>query len=214
MLKRRNESLDDNEYHVTRKRRHLYTITESQTKENIALFNNIVTEGIQQLPSRISKYSGTVFRRKKAISRPWYASFHDQQGVRHSRSFMTREEAEEDLKRENVVHQLPISNVIYLYNDQYYCVLTTGVVMKFSLESIDFVERYTWVAHYDNTACKYHAACYIRDENNHRLCVRFNRLVLSADGDTQVEYINGDTLDNNLPNMRVRYLARRTPNTV
>lgn len=127
---------------------------------------------------------------------------------------MTREEAEEDLKRENVVHQLPISNVIYLYNDQYYCVLTTGVVMKFSLESIDFVERYTWVAHYDHSVCKYHAACYIRDENNYRQCIRFNRLVLGADGDTQVEYINGDTLDNNLTNIRVRYLARRAQNTV
>lgn len=210
MSKRRDQSPDENEYYTARKRRHLYTITGSQTEENIALFNRIVTEGIQQLPSRITKYSGTIFRQKKVTTHPWRVSFHDQQGVRHTRYFVTREEAEEGLKRANVTHRLPVANVIYLYNDQYYCVLTAGLVMKFSLDSIDVVEWYTWVAHYDNSvSSKYHAACYIRDENKHRQCMRFNRLVSSADGDTQVEYMNGDTLDNNLTNMSVRHLVRR-----
>ena len=108
------------------------------------LLEEVIANGAKILPSGINKYTGSV----------WYHKNHDkwkslfQNSFKHIRNgtHATKEEAIARVKEVNIAQNLPIKNVVYIYKNEYYCVLTKGKIMKFSKENLQLVEQYAWCA--------------------------------------------------------------------
>lgn len=156
------------------------------------LFLEITTKAEPMLPVNINKYLGSVQSRGnrwKVIFGPKY------QGSTH----YTEEEAKEHIRKVNIQQGWPIKNIVYKYNEEYYCALTRNQFMKFSIEDRPLIEQYVIFSHYDNSSGTFYAYCKKQGVN-----IAFHRLVLeNHDRSKSIDHISRLTLDNSRPNLRI-----------
>lgn len=200
MAKKKVVPLDKTET-IKKKRNHTPKVRSDTEKQRDAeLLNRIMTNGKRILPTDAKKYNGTISNDGKSSN--WSTGFPKKYSIK-GRIHKTKEEAIERLKRVCLRRGLEIKNMIYLYEGQYYCVLSQGQVMKFSEESIDLVNSHTWFAHYNNYTNSYYAETNVHVDAKKRMTDRFNRMlfpdIVKKDS---VDHINRDSLDNNLSNVR------------
>lgn len=119
------------------------------------LFRRIRKHGKMILPLNNRKLRGSV--RKSDTKGKWRTSFSGKNRKRFgSKTHDNERDAENYLVRLNLVHRLDIRNIIYEYENEYYCSLTKGQFMKFSPQDYDLVEKYIWFAHYDKSVDDYY----------------------------------------------------------
>lgn len=144
---------------------HLDMISENDKEKDQEKFTQITTRGVMILPRNVNKYCGGISTKTTGIGKRWQATFKDKYKHLGSKTYASEEEAKAFLVRVNTRENLPIDNVIYLYNDEYYCVLTGSLrnqLMKFSIEDIDLVENHTWCAVYVQSTRSFYAVTHLK----------------------------------------------------
>lgn len=170
---------------------------EGKEKDN-ERFTEITTKGRKILPSNLIKYHGCVTKRKDR----WRSLIRKSEYIPRAmyNTHATKEEAIAHIKEVNINKGVPIKNVIYVYQGDYYCVLTQNQIMKFSVENIDIVEGHNWFALYDNRTASYYAQTRMGECTN----ISFHRMVIpSLNSNETVDHISRITLDNTIPNLRM-----------
>ena len=149
-------------------------------------------------PTDVKKYSGTVYPRGNRWRTTIYAI--DDSATKRSRTFATREEAVDFVKKTSIEAGV-VKNVVYIHGDDYYCELAHHqhhqVLMKFSKESLPLVEEHNMFAQYNDGVKSYYAIAYLNGVG-----VNFHAILCKANPGETVDHINRDTLDNTLPNLR------------
>jgi hypothetical protein len=194
-MKRKLESIENEE-----KKR-----IDARSKESVEasekFFIEVTTKGKKIMPMNARKYTGSLYQPRD--TNVWITAFTGHPEIR-SKTHKTKEDAECYKKSMNEKHNLSVANIIYEYKNQYYCVLTQNQLMKFSIENLDIVEKYTWCA----DLCKASGVYYARTTNSYDRekpeKLRFHRLLFpDLDDDKTVDHFNHDTLDNNKSNLRI-----------
>lgn len=198
-MKRRGEPLEKEE--KNKRARDLY----KKKKEDIEvndLYLEVTTHGKKIMPSDRKKYSGSVYSRPD--TKKWCSAFTGKYKHLSVYTHKTFEEAEAHLKEMNEKHNLKVKNVIYLYNDVYYCALTQKQVMKFSIHHIDLVEEHTWHALFDATSNTFYARTAARIGEGLFNFNTFHRMMFpNIKEDETVDHMNRMTLDNLPSNLRI-----------
>jgi hypothetical protein len=192
MSKRRVPSIANME----RKKRRI----EEQNQKDDELFTDVTTKGVKIMPSNIKKYTGSIFCRTDR-KRNWESRI-SSNGYKKSKCHATEEEAEAHLKEVNIRENLPIKNIIYEYNGQYYCTLTQKKLMLFSYENIDSVNSYFWGLSNTvklNSRNKPYAVAYVKSDKKKRL---FHQLIFPDKKGETVDHINRNSLDDCRENLR------------
>jgi len=115
-----------------------------------------------------------------------------------NKTVASKEEGEAYIKQVNVEEKLPIRNMVYFYQGQYYCTLTQNQLMKFALENLDLVEKHCWYARFDQPQNCYYAYTSVKSKG-----VAFHDLICPViDQKLSVDHINRDTLNNMPVNLR------------
>lgn len=166
-------------------------------------YDDVTTYGEKILPVNIKKYDGSVrFRKDK---KTWRSCFNGEYKHLSRSTHKTKEEAEAYVKQINVSLNLVIKNIIYRYEDDYYCVLTQKQVMLFAAQHLAIVESSTWRADYDRSSNAYYATTRrSRKDGPGPTNINFHILALPGikQGET-VDHKNRVTLDNRPFNLRV-----------
>lgn len=110
-------------------------------------FIEITTNGRKILPPR-EKYVGLV--RKLQNGAAWQCLIEGDGGYRHSKIFKKRELAENDWREKNESDCMAL-NIIYEYENAYYCVMSNEtMLMKFSHIDIELVNAHIWRVRFNN----------------------------------------------------------------
>lgn len=170
------------------------------------LLNKLTTKGKKIMPVSVKKYMGTV--QSPRGGHRWRSKFGRPYIYIGIRSHDTMEEAITRIKDENKKRSLHIRNVIYEYNGQYYCLLTQGKIMKFSYQHIGIVETHIWYAMYSRTTKSFYA--YTSQNGTHK---SYPKIVLHDMKENEIgDHANGDSLDNNIENIRAVPLSIQNRN--
>lgn len=193
-MKRSGESLDKAES----KRIRVYRNAVRTEAEEETEFIEVTTHGEKILPNNLKKYHGHTLYAKKGIKR-WYAKFPGQYKSK-AICFDTEEEASNWVREVNIKQEWPIRNIVYKYENKYYCALTQNKVMKFSLEHLDIVENHVWCSHLQESG--YYATTSTRIKEKRKM-MAFHQMMLPnlKKGETG-DHINRITLDNTASNVR------------
>ena len=132
---------------------------------NNGLFLEVTTNGTKIMPRERRKYTGSISYRKDKAR--WASVFQGKYNHLSIYSHKTEEDAVTYLKKMNVTHNLKVKNVLFLYHDEYYCVLTQEQVMRFSIGHIDVVENHTWQARYDAVLDNFYVTAASPKPGNH-----------------------------------------------
>ena len=189
--------------------------TEEQKDVDEKKYIEITTKGEKIMPTNIKKYTGSVKFRKGTQN--WYTAFHSKNSKHiRSQTYQSREQAEDRLKEVNRIENLPVRNIVYIYEGQYYCILTQNQLMKFGKENMDIVEKHSWKANYKRPTNTFYANTTVRQEEEEeeeeegamykkvkRKNIYFHQMVSpSTSKETSTDHVNRDTLDNNPSNLR------------
>lgn len=171
-------------------------------EEGDSSYEDILKYGKRILPTDRSKYVGSVWHNKK--HNKWLVRF----GVKYrhlpTASFDSEAEADAYIQKINIEENLPIRNIIYVFEDSYYCMLTQGKLMKFSSQHIKVVQSRTWCVQYKSGS--YYPYTHINREDDdgkiHRMLISFPRALYPyLDETVCILYRNKDTLDNTEENL-------------
>jgi len=173
-----------------------FVIRRDKEKErSLAKYIKITTNGEKILPTEIKKYVGSAVAPKKSTQK-WRAQINS----KDNGGFFSKADAESYVKKENIKRGYTIKNIIYKYNNKYYCDLTQQQLMKFSPEHIDLVQKHVWFAHFQHYS--YYAATSMgKKEGGLRTYHRFIHPELKK-GES-VDHVNRKTLDDTTENLRV-----------
>lgn len=161
------------------------------------LLDKLTTKGTKIMPVSIKKYIGSIKALHGALR--WQSLFQGQYKHICARSHDTMEQAITRIKDETKKRTWPVKNVIYEYKGQYYCLLTQGKIMKFSYEHIGVVEKHIWCAVYNPGTKSFYATTAQNGVRKSYPQITFPDMKDNEVGD----HANGDSLDNNIENIRV-----------
>lgn len=172
-------------------------------------YTRITAHGERLLPECRSKYTGSVWHNK--AHNKWLVRFGVKYSHLRSASFDSEDEATRYIKEMNVEHDLPIRNMIYRYEGEYYCDVSGHQLLKFSLASRPLIESRVWtiqrrarpglVTYYDAVA---HVTLEDLDGTHHKKTYTFRRMMFPyLDDDQCVRCRNGDHLDGTIENIYV-----------
>lgn len=112
------------------------------------------------------------------------------------------------IKRLNHEKRLLIANVIYVYNNEYYCVLSGNQMMKFSFQDIELVEKHTWHAKYNPDTDSFYAVTRVGATKKSYSQLLFPNMKPGESGD----HLDGGTLDNTRENLRAATAPQQSAN--
>ena len=184
---------------------------DARSKEGIEisskLYTEVTTHGRKILPSKIMKYTGCVYLNGKR----WATDIKigkDREYVVHS----TQEEAEAYKIEVNIRENLPICNIMYEYNNQYYCLLTQNQMMKFSFANMDVVNAHIWYAYYDPTVRSFYTHAKIGKRGD-KYSKAFHRFIMGDPSENEsIDHRDRDTLNNNTENLRHASVSKQSLN--
>jgi hypothetical protein len=158
-------------------------------------FIEITTKGKQILPTNTSKYSGSINKRSTGGYQVRFAL----KEYKGSKTFKSEIDAEAYKMEVNLRENL-VKNIIYEYNNEYYCVLTQKKLMKFSIEDYNVVEEHTWYAALDHS---FYAATTVENGEGCNKRILFHQFILTdMDNNESCDHGNRDSLDNTRRNLR------------
>ena len=142
----------------------------------------------------MSKYCGSILHRKNANI--WYVRFQYRYTYIPNKGHKNKEDAEVYIKDMNRINNLPVKNIIYEYNGEYFCELKHRKLMKFDFTNISLVQDHYWYP--ARSKKSYYAIACINSKD-----IRFHNLLFpDLCKDMTVDHINRVTLDNTIDNLR------------
>jgi hypothetical protein len=163
-------------------------------------FIRITTEGERLLPRDIKKYIGCVSSYDTKNGKRWRSQFHNNYKYLKGMVHKTEDDAVAFIKEVNIKENLPIKNIVYKHDDEYYCVLgLRNQIMKFSIEDMDLVESHTWYSHYCSCVGAFYAQTKLKGVMKSYPQLLFPEMRPGETGD----HISRNTLDNTRSNLRI-----------
>lgn len=140
-------------------------------------------------PTNIIKYTGSI----NVLPYKTFRATIEHEKYTKNRTFKTRNEAFEFIKRKNIKHGLPIGNIIELFPDCAKVELTRGLYMICNVDDIDLVQKHNWHA----TTQGYAAT------NINGKIKKFHNIVIgfTLHDDITVDHLNRNKLDNRIENL-------------
>lgn len=162
-------------------------------------FVEITTKGVKIPPQNVKKYKGSISK----IGNKWQTELHKKDGGRFTKTHDTLKAAESYIIDYNTEQNVPIKNMIYKYNDEYYCVLSKYQLMKFSFQDLNLVEENKWYA--DSSTCEYYA----KTCGNGQYHWFYQKMFPQMLNNEKVKYLNDDFLDNTRENLLIVTVPKR-----
>lgn len=183
--------------------------------EDERMFIEVTTKGRKILPTNIRKFTGSIQFQKDSMK--WRTEYSGEFGhLQTICNHKTREEAEARIIKTALSENLPIANVIYEYENQYYCALTQHQLMKFSYNRLHHVNDHFWCARFDKSVHSYYAITQLKipsTEKKKHITTGFHRLIhLPLEEGKSIDHKNHETLNNNDDNLRVSDLPEQAIN--
>ena len=180
--------------------------TEERNRENLAkaddmheydhhhevesyLWHVITTESEVIYPTNLKKYNGSVCMLQ---SMRWQAKI----WCGPTMSFDTEDEAKEFVMKHSI-NEGTLKNIIYKFDDEYYCALTWNQSMLFSKESLEIVHNHTIFASYEAGKHKYYAQTKVNGKK-----VSFHNILKTPLEGQTIDHMNKSPMDNSLDNLR------------
>jgi hypothetical protein len=187
--------MNDDIFDFTRENLQIISKNVRNYVEPDAEFLEVTSKGVAKYPKNRNKYLGQVIK----YDNKWKSFFQGEYKYIPRKLHDSREEAELHIRQESIDKKLPIKNIVYEYNDVYYCILTNNQMMKFSPEDMDLVDNYTWYAFHSRTTKGYYAKAEFEGK-----CKHFTNFIFPARKEKEtIDHISRVSLDNRRENLRI-----------